>query len=48
MNHYMGLEVIRDIPLLQNDELNHLIREADELTLIFVASHKTVSQNRKE
>jgi len=41
------LEVIRDIPLLQEKELERLIQEADELTSIFVASHKTVVYNKE-
>lgn len=40
------LEVIREVPLLQSEELDGLIKEADELTSIFVASHKTVLYNK--
>ena len=41
------LEIIRDVPLFQSEELNKLIQEAGELTSIFVASHKTVSKNKE-
>jgi four helix bundle protein len=42
------LEIIRDAPLIKNSEdlLNGIIKEANELTAIFVASNKTVIKNK--
>ncbi|HVZ95399.1 MAG TPA: four helix bundle protein [Chitinophagaceae bacterium] len=40
------LEVIRDIPLLNNEKVNPLIQEANELVAIFVSALKTMSQNK--
>jgi len=42
------LEIIRDATLLQDEALNSLIQEANELTSIFVASHKTAAGNREK
>jgi four helix bundle protein len=41
------LEIIRDVPLLSGEKLDCLIKEANELTSIFVASHKTITNNQK-
>ncbi len=41
------LEIIKDVPLLNDKRLIYLIQEANELTAIFVASHKTVINNKK-
>lgn len=44
------LEIIRDTSLIIDlpDLLNRLIQEADELTAIFVASNKTIINNRNK
>jgi len=39
------LEMLRDAKLLPESNLAALLKEADELTAIFTASHKTVRQN---
>lgn len=44
--HYW-LDIINCVPLLQNEELNRLIKEADELTAIFAAANKTLRTKNK-
>lgn len=43
------LEIIRDVPSIKDDidVLENLIKEANELTAIFVVSKKTVENNNK-
>jgi four helix bundle protein len=41
------LESLRDGKLAKGDEIVALIKEADELTSIFVASHKTAAENEQ-
>ena len=43
-SHYW-LEIVRDAELLQGEELNRLIIEANELTAIFTATNKTAKSN---
>ena len=43
-SHYW-LEIVRDAELLQSEELNRLIIEANELTAIFTATNKTAKLN---
>ena len=47
-NFWLGF--IADVELLKNDdkELNQLIKESDELTAIFMASLKTLSQQNQK
>jgi len=40
------LELIDALQIAKGPELNWLLREADELTAIFSASHKTAKANR--
>ncbi|MEJ5225114.1 MAG: four helix bundle protein [Anaerolineales bacterium] len=39
------LEMLRDANLASGEKLNTLLKEADELTAIFTASHKTAKSN---
>ncbi len=39
------LEMLRDAKLVSGENLNTLLKEADELTAIFTASHKTAKVN---
>lgn len=41
------LEVLKEINKSQQTEITFLIKEADELTSIFVAAHKTLMQNKQ-
>jgi four helix bundle protein len=45
-SHYW-LEVIRDASLAGGEEINRLIKEANELTAIFAATDKTAKSNNK-
>jgi four helix bundle protein len=42
------LEALRDAGLGNRDEVERLIKEADELTAIFIRSHKTAQQRLAE
>jgi four helix bundle protein len=46
-SHYW-LEIIRDACLLAGENLNSLIIEANELTAIFAATHKTIQLNNSD
>ncbi|MEW6287103.1 MAG: four helix bundle protein [Chloroflexota bacterium] len=39
------LEMLRDAKLVSGEKRNTLLKEADELTAIFTASHKTAKAN---
>ncbi len=41
------LEIINDTKMIQTDELQKLLKEANELTAIFVSSLKTLSQTKQ-
>jgi four helix bundle protein len=41
------LELIAESGMLPVERLSELLKEADELTAIFVASRKTVTQNKR-
>ena len=45
-SHYW-LEIIKDAGLVKGEEIDRLIKEADELTAIFAATDKTAKNNAK-